>query len=143
MAKIYRYQKVSDEYTTYTPQGEGLIELCTLPDGYTYVSVPDGATLAAEQPEQVQMEEVIPEGELKEQIKAASPHCQLIYERMQAKIKEKYCDEDEKYLTRISIGQLAGWYTLQPGEMDLIMEFQIFIEGVRQWGRDERAKLGL
>ncbi len=99
--------------------------------------------LAAEQPEQIQVEEPTLSDVLKEQIKAASPHCQLIYERMQVTIKEKYCDEDEKYLTRISIGQLAGWYTLQDGEMDLIMEFQTFIEGVRQWGRDERAKLGL
>jgi len=105
--------------------------------------VPDGATLAAEQPEQVQMEEVIPEGELKEQIEAASTHCQLIYARMQEQIKAAYCDEDEKYLTRIAVGSLAGWYTLQPGEAELIVGFQTFIEGVRQWGRDERAKLGL
>lgn len=143
MPTIYRYRKVTDEYTTYTPQGEGLIELCTLPDGFTYVSVPDGAVLAAEQPEQVQLEEIVPEGELKEQIKAASVHCQLIESRMQEKIKAAYRDEDEKYLTRIAVGSLAGWYTLEPGEMELIQVFQTFIEGVRQWGRDERAKLGL
>lgn len=143
MPKLYRYQKTSDEYTTYGPQGEGITELCTLPDGFTYISVPEDGKLSNVQPKQIKVEEVILTDELKEQIKTASPHCQLIYTRMQEKIRAKYCDEDEKYLTRISIGQLAGWYSLQPGEMDLIMEFQTFIEGVRQWGRDERAKLGL
>lgn len=143
MPKIYRYRKISDAYTTWQPLGEGLVELCALDDGYTYFSVPDDARLADEQPEQVQIEEVTLTDQLKEQIKASSPHCQLIYARMQEKIKASYCDEDEKYLTRISVGQLAGWYTMQPGEMEQIAAFQKFIEGVRQWGRNERAKLGL
>jgi len=143
MAKIYRYIKASDEYTSYSPQGEGITELCTLPDGYTYVSVADDDQLAAEQPEQIQIEEPILTDELKEQIKAASPHCQLIYQRMQDKIRAKYCSEDEMYFTRISVGQLAGMYQMQPGEPELIVEYQTFIEGVRQWGKSERAQLGL
>lgn len=143
MARIFRYLKQSDEHTTYQPLGDGIIELCTLDDGYTYVSVSDDSTLTAEQPEQVQLEEITLTDQLKEKIKAASPHCQLIYARMQERIKAAYCDEDEKYLTRIAVGQLAGWYTMQPGEPEQIAAFQVFIEGVRQWGRDERAKLGL
>lgn len=143
MAKIYRYQKASDEYTSYGPQGEGITELCTLPDGYTYCSVPDDGKLADEQPDQIQIEELTLTDELKELIKATSPHCQLIYTRMQEKIRAKYCSEDEMYLTRISVGQLSGMYQMQPGEPELIVEYQVFIEGVRQWGKSERAKYGL
>lgn len=143
MAKIYRYIKTSDEYTSYSPHGEGITELCTLPDGYTYVSVAGDGLLPAEQPEQIQIEEPILTDELKEQIKSASTHCQLIYTRMQEKIRAKYCSEDEMYFTRISVGQLAGMYQMQPGEPELIAEYQVFIESVRQWGKSERAQLGL
>lgn len=143
MPKLYRYQKTSDEYTTYGPQGEGITELCTLPDGFTYISVPEDGKLSNVQPKQIKVEEVILTDELKEQIKTASPHCQLIYTRMQEKIRAKYCSEDEMYFTRISVGALSGVYTMQPGEPELIADYQIFIESVRQWGKDERAKLGL
>ena len=53
MPTIYKYQKISDAYTTYIlaePDYELLgledriTELCTI-DGVTYVSVPDGITL--------------------------------------------------------------------------------------------------
>lgn len=143
MAKIYRYQKVTDKFTSYTPQGEGLTELCTLPDGYTYFSVADDGKLADEQPEQIQIEEPTITDELKEQIKTASPHYQLIYTRMQQKIRDKYCAEDEMYFTRISVGQLAGMYTMQPGEPEKIAEYQTYIEEIRQWGKTERAHYGL
>jgi hypothetical protein len=99
--------------------------------------------LSDEQPKQIQIEEPILTDELKEQIKATSPHCQLIYTRMQEKIREKYCSEDEMYMTRISVGQLAGMYQMQPGEPELIVAYQTFIEGIRQWGKSERAKFGL
>jgi len=141
MPKIYRYQKITDEYCTYIPRGEDITELCVL-DGYTYISVPEEG-LCEDQPEQIVIEPVVLTPEQIEQIKAASPHCRLIYQRMQDKIREKYCDEDEKYLTRIAVGSLAGWYTLQTGELEQIMAFQEFVEGVREWGRAERAKLGI
>ena len=60
MPKIYRYKRVTDQYTTYClvePDYnqlaiEGRItELCTI-DGLTYVSVPDGVELP-EQPETI------------------------------------------------------------------------------------------
>lgn len=142
MPKIYRYQKTTDQFTTYTAQGEGIIELCTI-DNTTYISVPDDGNLLAEQPEQIQLQELILTDQLKEQIKIASPLCQLIYTRMQAKIREKYCSEDEMYFARISVGVLSGRYTFQPGEDAAISEYQTFIESIRQWGRDERAVLGL
>lgn len=142
MVKVYRYRKVTDDYTTYQAQGENLIELCTI-DGITYISVPDDGRLLAEQPEQIRLEEVDLSGELKERVKNTSPLCQLIYARTQERIREKYSAEDEMYLTRIAVGQLAGIYTMQPHEPALIAEYQAYIESVREWGRAERAKLGL
>lgn len=47
------------------------------------------------------------------------------------------------YLTRITVGQMAGMYEMEPHEPALVAEYQAFIESVRQWGREERAKLGL
>lgn len=137
--KIYRYQKESDAHTTYNAIGEDVTELCTL-DGYTYISGPD---VMAQQPPQVSLEEPTLTDELKERIKTASPQCQLIYRRMQEKIREKYCSEDEMYLTRIAVGQMSGTYEMEPHETALIAEYQAFIEGVRAWGREQRAEFGL
>lgn len=142
MAKIYYYQKVTDEFTTYQAQGEGLVELCTI-EGITYVSVPDDGQLSAEQPEQIRLEEADLTDELREKIKAISPLCQLIYVRMQEQIRGRYSAEDEMYLARIAVGQLTGSYVMQPHEPALIAEYQSYIETVREWGRSERAKLGL
>jgi hypothetical protein len=142
MPKIYSYRKTTDEFTTYTAQGEGITELCTI-DGITYISVPDDGRLSADQPEPVQLQTPVLTDVLKEQIKTASPLCQLIYTRMQAQIREKYCSEDEMYLTRISVGALSGAYTMLPHEPALIAEYGAYIESIRQWGRNERANLGL
>jgi hypothetical protein len=138
--KIYRYQKQSDAYTVYQAQGEDLQELCTLDDGYTYVSGPDDLP---PQPNQITVEPVTITTELREQIKASSPHCRLINQRMQEQIRDKYSAEDEMYLTRIAVGMLQGSYVFEPGESDLVTEYQTFVEDVRAWGRVERAKIGL
>lgn len=140
MAKIYRYQKQSDAYTNYRAQGEDVVELCTLDDGYTYISGPD---VMPTQLPQVKIEEATLSDEIRQSIKSTSPQCRLIYDRMQAKIREKYCSEDEMYLTRISVGNLMGTYVMESGEADMVQEYQTFIEGVREWGRSERAKYGL
>jgi len=93
MARIYSYRKVTDKYTIYLlreadAQGDGarITDLCTI-DGITYVSVPDGVKLL-EQPEQVAetLQEVELTGELRERIRAASPHVRLINERMKNNI---------------------------------------------------------
>jgi hypothetical protein len=140
MAKIYRYRKESDDYTTYNAQGSDVVELCTLEDGYTYISGPDDLP---PQPNQITVEPVTITPELREQIKASSPHCRLINQRMQEQIRAKYSAEDEMYLTRIAVGVLQGAYVFEPGESDLVTEYQTFVEDVRAWGRVERAKIGL
>lgn len=150
MTSIVRYQKVSTPWTVIQmqlPDAMGAddsvycTELCTL-DGYTYVSVPAEAQLP-EQPAEITIEPVVLTPELREQIKAASPHCALIGERMEAKIRAAYSLSDEQYFARIGVGAALGLYAFEAGEQDEMVAFGTFVEGVRQWGRAERAKLGL
>ncbi|ODT38036.1 MAG: hypothetical protein ABS55_01720 [Lautropia sp. SCN 70-15] len=116
-------------------------ELCTL-DGVTYVAIP-AAALLPDQPPEITIEPVDMTPELREQIKAASPHCALIAERMESRIRSKYSQSDEAYFARIGVGAALGVYTFEPGEQDEMLAFGAWVEAARQWGRDERAKLGL
>lgn len=63
--------------------------------------------------------------------------------QIQSKIREKYALEDEQYFARIGVGVALGVYEFQAGEREALLEFGAFVENVRQWGRDERAKLAL
>ena len=137
MPVIYKYQKISDAYTTYLlaePDYELLglenriTELCTI-DGVTYVSVPDGITLP-EQPEQITVEEVVLTDELKAAIRLASPHVQLIDERVVMKIREKYSVNDEIKLIRL-------------GASDDFTAYNDYIETCRAWGAAAKARLGV
>ncbi len=122
---------------------EGSTELCTI-DGVTYVSVPDDDL--PEQAAQISASIVNPvtlTTELREAIKAASPHCALIHERMEAKIRDKYSLSDEQYFSRISSGAALGIYTFKAGELVALQAFGAYIESVRQWGREQRGQLGL
>jgi nanoRNase/pAp phosphatase (c-di-AMP/oligoRNAs hydrolase) len=141
--KIYRCQIVSDAYTTYRPQGteeSPVQELCTLPDGYTYFSAADALP---PQPPQIAAEEVELTAELRAQIKAESPHTRLIHRRMEAQIRERYSLEDEQYFSRIGVGVALGAYVFQAGELEELLAFGEFVEQVREWGRVQRAELGL
>ncbi len=117
-------------------------ELVTLPDGFTYVAVPDGVTLP-QQPTEITVEPVTLTPELREQIKAASPHVAFIAERMIQKIRAVYSIDDEMFFARIGVGAATGMYMPSAGEMAGMQTFGEFVEGVRQWGRAERALLGL
>ena len=137
MTKIYKYQKVQDAYTTYClvepdynllETEDRITELCTI-DGITYVSVPDSITLP-EQPEQITVEEVELTDELKESIKSASPHVQLINDRVVSKIREVYSLNDEIKMIRLSPSEESTAYN-------------DYVEECRAWGRGEKEKLGL
>lgn len=116
-------------------------ELCTI-DGTTYVAAPDGVTLPAQPPEITVTTPTLTDA-LKEQIKAASQHVALISERMIQKIRAQYTQDDEMYFARISIGALTGLYAMEAGEEEAVVAYGEFVEGIRQWGRDERTKFGL
>lgn len=150
MTSIRGYQKVSTPHTIIQmalPDSQGVddsifcTELCTI-DGITYVAVPDGVTLPM-QPAEITITAVTLTPELKAAIKAASPHVELIGDRVEAQIRARYTLADEAYFARIGTGVALGAYAFQAGEQDELMAFGAFVESCRQWGRDERAKLGL
>lgn len=109
MTYIVRYQRATDKHTTYElelPRDDSgapiCTELCTI-DGWTYVSLPDGAVLP-EQPKQIKPEPVVLDDDLRRQIKTASPHVRLINQRVVAAIRERYSDTDEIKMLRIGAG---------------------------------------
>jgi hypothetical protein len=137
MIKIYKYQKVQDQFTTHclaepdynlSETEKRITELCTI-DGVTYISVPDGITLP-EQPEQITVEEVALTDELKAAIRAASLHVQLIDERVVIKIREKYSVNDEIKLIRL-------------GASDDYTAYNNYVEMCRAWGAAAKARLGV
>lgn len=147
---IYSYQKHTDEFTTHTlvlpvdADGQSVgTELCEI-DGLTYVSLPAGEALPV-QPEQIaaSVQAVVLTTELTAAIKAASPHVALINQRMIDKIRSAYSIDDEMYFARIGVGAANGMYSPSSDEVAAMVQFGAFVESVRQWGRDERAKLGL
>ena len=139
MAKIYQYQKASDDFTEYRVQGEGVNELCTI-DGITFISVTNELPAYDER---LTVTETVLTAELLSQIKGSSPHVALINERIKSKIREKYDAEDEMYFARISIGTMMGAYTFQAGEQEAVLAYGAFIESIRQGGRAEKEALGL
>lgn len=152
MPSIVSYQKHIDSLRTVelrlpedpdTHQRIGT-ELVTI-NGITYVSLPDGATLPTEQPAEIaaSVSTVALDQATREAIKLASPHCQLINNRMIEKIRAMYSIDDEMYFARIGVGAATGLYAPTTDEMQAMTVFGEFVESVRQWGRDERAKLGL
>ena len=150
MTSIYAYLKVSTPHSIIQmalPDNAGLddeyrcTELCTL-DGVTYVAVPDALTLP-DQPPELTVAPAVLTDELREQIKAASTHVQLIGQRMIDRIRATYTIDDEMYFARIGVGTSLGMYTPSSDEIQAMTVFGEFVEAVRQWGRDERAKLGL
>ena len=121
-------------------------ELCTLPDGLTYVALPAGVTLPADQPEEIANSIINPvtvtEG-LRYQILGTSPHCRLIAERVIERIRERYLLDEELFLNRIATGVANGMYEYQDGEEAEVIAFGVWAEECRQWGRQQRATLGL
>lgn len=111
----------------------------------TFVCLPDGVQLPAEQPEEIagSIERVTLTPGLRETIKAASPHCQLIARRMIEKIRARYSIDDEMYLARIGVGRANAMYSPSAQEIAEMAEFGSFVEDVRAWGRTERARIGL
>lgn len=117
------------------------IELAEL-GGWHYVHAPPGAALP-EQPTEIEWQPVELTDALREQIKATSRPVQLIAEEMQQRIRSAYSLEDEQYFSRIGVGAALGAYAFQPGEQEALLAFGAHVEAVRQWGKAQRAEMGL
>ncbi|MBS4019064.1 MAG: hypothetical protein KGZ68_12595 [Dechloromonas sp.] len=129
---IYQYQQATDAFTTHRlVVPDGSTELATIED-VTYVHVPDGADLPAEQPAEIaaSIQPVTLTADLRRAIEDASPHVALIRARVAEKIAEQYSIGDEIKLLR----------TAPSAEFEL---YNAFVEDCRAWGRAQKAQLGL
>lgn len=139
MPKIFKYRKLLTEFTTITlvePDYELLetnskiTELCNF-DGETYVSVPDDIALP-DQPKQITPVEVILTDKLKEDIKKASVHVQLINQRVRNKIAKQFSIADEIKALRKKVNDKINFD-----------KYDAYVEECCTWGNNEKAKLGL
>lgn len=136
------YRKASDAYTTYQlalpdtgaggePAGQ---EIATLADGRTVVALFDGHALPAEQPALIADSiQTLPKplpAELRDEIRNASPHVRLIDRRVVEAIRSRYSYDDEIKMLRIA-------------PSDETAQWNAWVEECRQWGRAEKAKLGV
>lgn len=91
--------------------------------------MPDTAELP-DQPVEIDVAPVTLTDALRDQIKAASPHVRLINQQVEDKIRERYSLGDEIKLLRIAPSdETAAWNE--------------YVEDCRQWGREQKAALGL
>ena len=120
---------------------QGCVQIAQI-RGEVYVYVPDESRLP-EQPVEISLTLVTLSEELKSELKENSRRCQLITEQVHEKIRASYSLEDEQYYSRIGVGAALGVYQFQPGEEEELLAFGGFVEAVREWGRAERAKIGL
>lgn len=132
MAYIVSYQKfITRDITRQLNAPEQSVELCTI-DGVTYVSVPDDLQLPDAQPVEIasSIELVVMTDDIREAIKANSTHVELINDRVKAKIAERYSLSDElKEIRNSSSPSFAAYAD--------------YVEECRQWGREQKAALGL
>ena len=141
MPKIYKYQKITDQFTTHCllepdygreagEESERITELCTI-DGVTFVSVPDSITLP-QQPEELKVEAVempVPDPPLG-MLRMNSPHILLINDRVVERIRNRYSVNDEIKMLRI-------------GPTPETEAYNDWVEECRAWGRAEKEKFGL
>jgi hypothetical protein len=132
---IYAYQKLIDSLRTVEmilPEGEDQqrlgTELATI-DGTTYVYLPDDAILPT-QPTEISVSAITLTPDLAGQIKATSPHVRLINQRVVDKIRLQYSMDEEIKMLRLAPSDESNAYN-------------DYVEQCRDWGRQEKAKLGL
>jgi hypothetical protein len=128
-AEISRLLRLPVDDTTHQPLGT---ELATLADGLTYVSLPDGAVLPMDQPVEISQSvaPVVLTDVMRAELKAASPHVQLIDERVRMRIGARYSLPDEIKMLRTAPSAEA-------------IAYNAFVEQCRDWGRAAKAALGL
>jgi hypothetical protein len=138
MPTIISYQKHIDALITRElrlpdgPNHQRLGQEIATVDGITYVSLPDGAALPVDQPEEIaaSIQTVTLSDALREDIKVASPQVRVINSMVAEKISEQYSLADEIKLLR----------TAPSAEFEA---YNAHAEACRAWGRAQKAALGL
>lgn len=140
MAKLYRYRKITDKYTTHTVQAEGLVELCEL-DGDTIISVPDMAKLEASKMLTIQPVELTEE--LAAEIKEKSDVVQMVNAMVVEKIREKYDINAELKIIKKMLQCLLNKTTPDDETLKQYADYIAHTDSCTTWGAKEKTKLGV
>lgn len=133
MPSLVAYRKVIDAIYTHDLRVKNSQEIATLADGRTIVVVDDLNDIGEQSEHIVDSIEALPHplpDELREEIVKVSPQIAHINRRVVEKIREKYSIDDEiKFLRLAPSSETSEWNN--------------YVEACREWGNEERAKLGL
>ena len=150
MATIYQYQKIIDQYTTHTlhepdyeqlESADRIIELCTI-DGITYVSVPDTVDLPKQPADIAKTLKVVSlTDDLKKQILDQSPIIAYIDIKVREKITVDVEQSQELRLLRNEMNRIREAMSI--ADEAGYKEINDKILAHRQWGTQEKEKLGL
>ena len=111
-------------------------------EGWHYVWVPDGVTIS-DQDSLIQWQPVIMTAELLSKLRSNSDHVTLIDQQFQESLRGNYSLDDELYFTRIGTGKSLGLYEFQPGELEKLTEYGLFVEGLRTISILAKSSIGL
>jgi hypothetical protein len=136
---IYKYQKVTNEFTTHIVTGEDVVELATI-DGWTYVSSPDALPPQSAEIEQT-LEAVDPDDALKAEIAAASPIIQHVRRKAAQQIQAVLPITDELKLIRDEIAAIQQAISVEPSKAYAAADARV--KAVRGWCNQEKSRLGV
>ena len=152
MSSILSYRKFIDSQVTrelrlpVDADGNSVgVELATV-GALTYVSIPAGHTLPAEQPAEIagSIQTVALDDAVRSAIKAASPHCDLIKMRRKQRILDhNYTPEDQFSFLHMAAHAAAGLVVLNAGQTAALGAYAVVCQEADTWASAQYTALGL
>ena len=144
MPKIIEYKKVITQTNTYELRGVEGTELCTIGDT-TYFVIP-GTALPTGQATEIQgsIKATTLTDVLNDQIRAASPHCQLINQRRRERIEAAgYSKDDTDYFIHLHIATVIGIVPVNAKQIAALAAYITAFKTAFVWAEQQYAELGL
>lgn len=144
MPKIIEYKKVITSQNTYELRGVEGAELCTIGDT-TYFVIP-GTVLPTGQSSEIQssIKATTLTDVLNDQIRAASPHCQLINSRRRQRLLDAgYSADDQDYYIHLHIAMQIGAVPANAKRTATLAAYVEAFKAAYLWAESQYAALGL
>jgi len=144
MPKIIEYKKVITQQNTYELREVEGTDLCTIGDT-TYFVIP-GTVLPTGQAAEIQssIKATTLTNVLNDQIRAASPHCQLINQRRRERIEAAgYSKDDTDYFIHLHISTQLGIVPVNAKLTAALAAYMTAFKNAFVWADNQYAALGL
>ena len=144
MPKIIEYKKVITQHNTYELREVEVTELCTIGDT-TYFVIPGTAPPTGQASEiQSSIKATTLTDVLNDQIRAASPHCQLINRRRREKLEAAgYGNDDADYFIHLHIATVLGIVPANAKQTTALAAYITAFKTAFLWAEAQYAALGL